>query len=157
MKADLPSDFVDQLRALEGRATEGPWYRLDPPWLASGSETSILAGSPDPHVATFICDFDFFALCDEDEKTSECPDADADLLIYLRNNTCAIADEIAVLRTGIAQLRNVVSIGARFVAACNSAWAAGEPEHKVRTMLDIADEFRAAIDALPASKEPAHG
>lgn len=107
---DLPNDFVAQLRLLDQRATAAPFYRLDPPWLAGGSETSILAGSPDPHVATFICDFDFFAFSDEDEKTSECPDADADLLIYLRNHAVEIANEIANLRAQAERLVSTIEI-----------------------------------------------
>lgn len=108
--ADLPADFVERLRALDRNATAAPFYRLDPPWLPGNSETSILAGSPDPHVATFICDFDFFAFSDEDEKTSECPDADADLLIYLRNHAAEIADEIANLRAHADRLVSTIDI-----------------------------------------------
>lgn len=98
------ADLIERLRALDTAATPAPWYRLDPPWLPSGSETSILAGSPDPHVATFICDFDFFAFDEEDEKTSECPDADADLIVFLRNNITELADEITALRARVAEL-----------------------------------------------------
>jgi hypothetical protein len=108
--AELPADFVDRLRSLDRNATAAPFYRLDPPWLAGGSETSILAGSPDPHVATFVCDFDFFAFSEEDEKTSECPDADADLLIYLRNHAADIADEIADLRAQAERLVSTIEI-----------------------------------------------
>lgn len=108
--ADLPSDFVARLRLLDANATAAPFYRLDPPWLSGDSETSILAGSPDPHAATFICDFEFFAFSDEDEMTSECPDADADLLIYLRNHAADIADEVANLRSQAERLVSTIEI-----------------------------------------------
>ena len=36
----------------------------------------------------------------------------------------------------------------KFLNDANSAWAAGEPLHKVRTMLDAADDLQAALDAL---------
>ncbi len=80
--------LADELAALDRRATPGPFYTLDPPWLPGGSETSILARSPDPHVARFICDFDMWALDDEEDadRKSECPDADAALLVWLRNH-----------------------------------------------------------------------
>lgn len=41
-----------------------------------------------------------------------------------------------------------LEVGGRFLNACFSAWSCGEPAHRVRTMLDLADEFRAALDAL---------
>ncbi len=45
-----------RLRQLLERAP-GPFYLLDQPWLKEG-DTSLLVGSPDPHVAKFICNFD---------------------------------------------------------------------------------------------------
>jgi hypothetical protein len=41
-----------------------------------------------------------------------------------------------------------LNIGERFLNKCNSAWAAGEPRHRVRDMLDAANEFRKALDNL---------
>lgn len=77
-----------ELRRLDSLATPAPWFTLDPPWLPSGTETSILAESPDPHVARFICDFDFWALDDEADadRKSQNPDGDAELMVWLRNN-----------------------------------------------------------------------
>lgn len=43
------------------------------------------------------------------------------------------------------RLRATLAIGEKFVDACFSAWSCGEPEHRVRKMLDLADEFRAAL------------
>ncbi len=48
----------------------------------------------------------------------------------------------------------VLAIGEKFLNACYSAWSCGEPEHRVRTMLDRADEFRAALAALDAQRKP---
>ena len=42
----------------------------------------------------------------------------------------------------------VVVAARKFLNDANSAWAAGEPLHKVRTMLDAADDLQAALDAL---------
>lgn len=49
----------------------------------------------------------------------------------------------------IAELEGALEVGKRFLDKCNSAWAAGEPSHRVRDMLDAADTFRAALNALP--------
>lgn len=77
--------LIERLEALDREATPGPWFTLDAPWLPGGSETSILAGSPDPHVATFICDFDMWAIDDEDDRKSDNSDADAAAIVTLRN------------------------------------------------------------------------
>lgn len=45
-------------------------------------------------------------------------------------------------------LTAVLLVGQKFLDACNSAWAAGEPSHRVVTMLNAADEFRSALKAL---------
>lgn len=50
--------------------------------------------------------------------------------------------------------REALAIGERFLNACFSAWSCGEPEHRVRTMLDRADEFRAALNAIDAQRKP---
>ena len=80
----------EELEKLIAEATPGPWFTLGPPWLPSGTETSILAGSDDPHVATFIADMDMWALDDDDSRKSKNPDADARLIVALRNNAPAI-------------------------------------------------------------------
>lgn len=43
--------------------------------------------------------------------------------------------------------------GGKFHRACNAAWAAGEPSHKVCTMLDEADRFGAALAAYEARRK----
>lgn len=48
-------------------------------------------------------------------------------------------------------LREALVVGEKFLNACNSAWAAGEPSHRVQTMLDMADEFRAALERAALS------
>lgn len=95
--------LVERMRALDAKATAGPWYTLDPPWLPSGTETSILAESPDPHVARFICDFDLWALDDEADaaRKSECPDADADLIVAIRN---ALPDLLTLIERQAARI-----------------------------------------------------
>ena len=50
----------------------------------------------------------------------------------------------------------VIEAGRKFHSACVSAWAAGEPSHKVVKMLDEADAFAAVLDqpAQPVAQEP---
>ena len=99
--------LANQIEALSAAATPGPWFTLDPPWLPSDSETSILAESPDPHVARFICDFDLWAALDDEadaDRKSQNPDGDATLIVALRNAVPQIvaalraADEVEALR-----------------------------------------------------------
>jgi hypothetical protein len=92
------------LRAALERATPLPWYTLDPPWLPGGEETSILAESPDPHVARFICDFDLWAL-DDDDRKSENPDADAALIVAAVNALPTLLDTLTALRAQVEGLR----------------------------------------------------
>ena len=54
----------------------------------------------------------------------------------------------------IEQIGNAIEIGGKFLNACFSAWAAGEPEHRVKTMLDLAEQFRGALEALPIDRQP---
>ena len=83
--------LAETLEELAAKATPGPWYTLDPPWLPGGAETSLLAGSPDPHVATHIADFEFPMLDrDEGDRVSQNPDADAALIVALVNAVPAI-------------------------------------------------------------------
>lgn len=55
------------------------------------------------------------------------------------------ADRISSLEAEVAGLRDVVLVSERFLNACNSAWASGEPAHRVITMVNLADELRAAL------------
>ena len=89
-------DIVERLRTLESQATPAPWFTLDAPWLPGGCETSILSESPDPHVARWICDFDF-PMMDEDDRLSECPGADADLIVHARNALTELLTTIEAL------------------------------------------------------------
>ena len=73
---------LDALKALYERATKGVWYLLETPWLPRGSETTILAGSPDPHAAKFVCDFENFG---EDEDSEKNGWNDAELIVALHN------------------------------------------------------------------------
>lgn len=45
-------------------------------------------------------------------------------------------------------LVGALEIGEKFLNKCFSAWATGEPAHRVADMLDHADKFRAALNAL---------
>jgi hypothetical protein len=50
-------------------------------------------------------------------------------------------------------LREALAVGEQFLNKCNAAWAAGEPSHRVNDMLDAADKFRDALEALSATRE----
>ncbi len=100
----MTDDIKARLRELLAKATPGPWFTLDPPWLPGGSETSILAESPDPHVARFICDFDLWALDDDEDRKSECPDDDARLIVECVNALPDLLDHIETLEARIAEL-----------------------------------------------------
>ena len=67
--------LVAEARRLADAATPGPWYRLESPWLPRDCGTSVLAGSPDPHVATFVADLDWPMLDEEDRKGDDWNDA----------------------------------------------------------------------------------
>lgn len=97
--------LLERLESLMARATPRPWYTLDAPWLPSGTETSILAGSPDPHVATFICDFDTWALDDDDDRKGQNPDEDAALLVAAVNTLPTPISRIRELDTEVERLR----------------------------------------------------
>ncbi len=50
----------------------------------------------------------------------------------------------------IERLSEVLDVGEKFLNACFSAWSCGEPYHRVKTMMDRADEFRASLDSIAA-------
>lgn len=50
----------------------------------------------------------------------------------------------------VEELRAALKVGERFLNKCTSAWSCGEPEHRVRDMLDAADDFRATLNKLTA-------
>ena len=53
----------------------------------------------------------------------------------------------------LAQAVAALEVGKQFLAKCNSAWAAGEPSHRVRDMLDHADKFTSALHALKGTPD----
>lgn len=98
---------IAEITALAEAATPGPWYTLDPPWLPSGANTSILAESPDPHVARFICDFDLWTLDEESDKVSERPDADAAFIAAARTAVPELLAEREAMVARMAELEGV--------------------------------------------------
>lgn len=98
-------DLIERFKGLLANATPGPWYTLDAPWLPSGSETSILAESPDPHVARFICDFDIWELDDDEDRKSENPDADAALVVAAVNELPGLLYRLQALSAEVERLR----------------------------------------------------
>lgn len=131
----------DNLRELIARATPGSWYTLDPPWLPRDSETSILAGSPDPHVATFVADMDMWALDDDDDRKSKSPDADAALIVAAVNALPGLLDALASLQSENERLRAAcVRMTEHYVRLANSGDAGfWNPEEE-----DVVKEARAA-------------
>lgn len=102
-------ELIERLRGLLANATPGPWYTLDAPWLPSGSETSILAESPDPHVARFICDFDIWALDDDEGRKSENPDDDAALIVAAVNELPGLLDRLEALSAEVERLKEALA------------------------------------------------
>ncbi len=68
------------------------------------------------------------------------------LTIALVNALPKILTDHAEQAAEIQRLREVVEVGQRFLAKAYSAWAAGEPEHRVKDMVNAADAFRAALN-----------
>jgi len=84
-RPEAPADgLAGELERLDQQATPSPFYELGSPW--ANGRPAIMAESPDPHVARFIADFDMTGLVDDEDKLSEQPDADAALLVWLRNH-----------------------------------------------------------------------
>ena len=54
-----------------------------------------------------------------------------------------------------AAVAEALEAGTTFILECNSAWACGEPPHRVRAMLKAADAFQAALDRLPTPSQEA--
>ena len=67
--------LADEVILAGEKATPGPWYRLEPPWLARDCRTSVLAGSPDPHVATWVADLEFVMMDENDRLGDDWADA----------------------------------------------------------------------------------
>ena len=58
-----------ELRKLIAEAP-GPFYLLEQPWLKEG-DTSLMINSPDPHVATFIANFDDWGESDDENPVDK--------------------------------------------------------------------------------------
>lgn len=80
-------------------------------------------------------------------KERSCP-------ITAKNAASSGTDASATTDEEVRRLREALEVGEHFLNKCNSAWAAGEPPHRVKAMLDAADEFRAA---LQPKDTPSHG
>lgn len=78
----------------------------------------------------------------------------SDLVDTLRNNARASDASRAVCQAmedaadEIERLTATLRVGEVFLDKCFSAWSCGEPEHRVKTMLDAAGNFRAALNEL---------
>ncbi len=48
--------------------------------------------------------------------------------------------------TDLEELKAALRVARSFHAACRSAWSCGEPQHRVKTMLDRFDEFSAVLN-----------
>jgi hypothetical protein len=68
----------------------------------------------------------------------------SDCADFLRNGS---------LLNEVEAMREALEVGKRFLDACFSAWASGEPSHRVKTMLDRADEFRSTLNRTDKDME----
>lgn len=60
------------LKELSDAATPGAWYTVDTPW---GDGSWVVAGNPDPHAGTPVCDFTLVTEDRENDQPSAQDDA----------------------------------------------------------------------------------
>lgn len=53
----LSDEDIAEIKAAAEKATKDEWFVVKSPWLPRDVETYVVAGSPDPHAALMICDF----------------------------------------------------------------------------------------------------
>lgn len=58
-----------------------------------------------------------------------------------------IAQLIEAQAAEIAARDDLLGVAEQFLNACYSAWSCGEPSHRVRKMVDLADQLRDAVNA----------
>src|SRR6185436_1744900 len=81
-------------------ATEGPWHRVESPWLPPDVPTYVIAGSPDPHGGRLVCDFQF--LEDRDEEHNDWNDAE--FIAVARTAMPRLLATVAALRAELAAM-----------------------------------------------------
>lgn len=59
----------------------------------------------------------------------------------------------SAMQARIEKMEAALRVGEKFLNACNSAWAASEPSHRVKAMLNLADEFRATLSNIGGSND----
>lgn len=136
------ADEITCLRAeLSSLRGEGGWvsYRVERAhYLDEGNAAVLCDRLPSPVTLVLKnpvrCEGDYFPWDFRDELPASLAD---------RGGTSAAHSDV------IGRLVGALAVGQKFVSACFSAWAAGEPHHRVKAMLDGADEFRAILDSEP--------
>ena len=56
MSADITRELLAEVKRLDERATKGPWFTVEYPWLPRDQATYVIAGHHDPHIGIPICD-----------------------------------------------------------------------------------------------------
>jgi hypothetical protein len=101
------NDDLDRLADLHQGTTPGPWYQFGWPWFED--ELGVLAGSNDPHVATFVADLTpldalLDPLDDEDGKWAKNPN-DAEFIVEMHRLLPRLATELRAAREVVNQAR----------------------------------------------------
>jgi hypothetical protein len=129
---------------------------LSPTLSAPASDVPPIASSGEDlrSIAKFLSDYfapwgSWKTAWWEGEVSGDLAFSDANALKHVQGLISAALSTPPAASSG-QDLREALAIGERFLNKCNAAWAAGEPSHRVKDMLDAADEFRKALNALSA-------
>lgn len=134
-----------EVAALLEKATPGPWQVVDRIWLPRDGNTYVIAGHYDPHVGRFVCDVGQVEEWDEEntrESQFDQKEADAALIVALRNEAPALLEELAALRARVAELEREREEAGR---------TAAEFLKNSELLLAQRDSARAERDALRAA------
>lgn len=100
--------MTDKLRELSERLVHKEWYVLGQPWCGYTDTFTILAGSPDPHVAEPILETLPIEDADEDEDHYR-QEALAEWLQYCDPNmVIGLCDQLAAAEARVKELKGLV-------------------------------------------------
>ena len=148
-----------QTKALQDAASEGPWWRTDPPW---GDGQSVHSGpSDDPHSARLIvCEFDSFNQqfsptfdgVDADDIPDFCK-AVENMALIAHSRTDPLPDDVLALTAELRRLREVEAAARAVMLIADGLKAHAFP---CNAILGAEETCNCALGALrkALSKEP---
>ena len=98
---------LDTIRERAEAATPGPWFTIGLPWTNSDdADTWVKAGSPDPHISTFVCDCQGLITEPDDEPRPDDyrPRENANFIAHARTDIPALLAYIDALHTLLGNL-----------------------------------------------------